>query len=60
MNLLGCSKENFYELMQLMNYKKDKEENTYRFLGESKKNKKMFYSNNDESPFNKLLSLNIK
>ena len=60
MNLLGCSKENFYELMRLMNYKKDKEENTYRFLGESKKNKKMFYSNNDESPFNKLLSLNIK
>ena len=25
MNLLGCSKENFYKLMTYMNYKKDKE-----------------------------------
>ena len=25
MNLLGCSKENFYKLMNYMNYKKDKE-----------------------------------
>ena len=24
MNLLGCSKENFYKLMTYMNYKKDK------------------------------------
>ena len=24
MNLLGCSKENFYKLMNYMNYKKDK------------------------------------
>ena len=25
MNLLGCTKENFYKLMAYMNYKKDKE-----------------------------------
>ena len=42
MNLLGCTKENFYNLMKLMNYRKDKEEtDTYIFLGEKRpKNKK--------------------
>jgi ATP-dependent RNA helicase SUPV3L1/SUV3 len=60
MNLLGCSKENFYELMGLMKYKKEKEENTYMFVGEPKKNKKKFNNNRDTNPFNKLLSLNIK
>ena len=29
MNLLGCSKENFYKLMDYMNYKKDKVPDTY-------------------------------
>ena len=39
MNLLGCTKENFYKLMTYMNYKKDKiEEDTYIFRGEKKKN----------------------
>ena len=37
MNLLGCSKENFYKLMELMNYKRDKEKDAYIFLGEGKK-----------------------
>ena len=37
MNLLGCSKENFYKLMTYMNYKKDKETDTYVFIGERKK-----------------------
>ena len=36
MNLLGCTKENFYKLMTYMNYKKDKTEDTYIFLGEKK------------------------
>ena len=36
MNLLGCSKENFYKLMTYMNYKKDKTEDTYIFRGEKK------------------------
>ena len=34
MNLLGCTKENFYKLMKLMNYKRHKEKDTYLFLGE--------------------------
>ena len=60
MNLLGCSKENFYKLMELMNYKKDKEKDTYIFLGEDKKVKKIFKNKKTASPFDKLLSLNIK
>ena len=60
MNLLGCSKENFYRLMELMNYKKDKEKDTYIFLGEDKKVKKIFKNKKTASPFDKLLSLNIK
>ena len=61
MNLLGCSKEDFYKLMIKMNYKKDNnEENTYIFKGEIKKRKKYFKVNKNENPFNKLLSLNLK
>ena len=40
MNLLGCSKENFYKLMTYMNYKKDKAVDTYIFKGEKKKKRK--------------------
>ncbi len=60
MNLLGCSKENFFKLMNYMNYKKDKEEDTYIFKGEKKKKKKLFRFDNKENPFNKLRTLNIK
>ncbi|MFZ9715760.1 MAG: helicase, partial [Pelagibacteraceae bacterium] len=61
MNLLGCSKENFYKLMGLMNYKKSKEVDTYFFAGESKKIKnKMTGNQNKINPFSKLLELNIK
>tara|TARA_A100001011_G_scaffold400487_1_gene515420 strand:- start:1632 stop:4097 length:2466 start_codon:yes stop_codon:yes gene_type:complete len=60
MNLLGCSKENFYRLMGLMNYKKSKKEETYLFLGDVNKNKKLFKNKKSSSPFDKLLSLNIK
>ena len=60
MNLLGCSKENFYKLMTLMNYKKDKNEDTYIFYGETKKIKKILVNKKSSSPFSKLLSLNIK
>ena len=60
MNLLGCSKENFYKLMTYMNYKKDKEEDTYIFKGEKKKKEKIIRFDKKENPFNKLLSLNIK
>ena len=60
MNLLGCSKENFYKLMTYMNYKKDKAIDTYIFKGERKKKEKIIRFDKKENPFNKLLSLNIK
>jgi ATP-dependent RNA helicase SUPV3L1/SUV3 len=60
MNLLGCSKENFYKLMTYMNYKKDKTIDTYVFKGEKKKKERMIKFDKKENPFNKLLSLNIK
>ena len=60
MNLLGCSKENFYKLMTYMNYKKDKAVDTYIFKGERKKKEKIIRFDKKENPFNKLLSLNIK
>ena len=60
MNLLGCSKENFYKLMNYMNYKKDKAVDTYIFKGEKKKKGKLIKFDKRENPFNKLLSLNIK
>jgi ATP-dependent RNA helicase SUPV3L1/SUV3 len=60
MNLLGCSKENFYKLMDFMNYKKDKSIDTYIFQGERKKKEKLIKIDKKENPFNKLLSLNIK
>jgi|TARA_B110000259_G_scaffold184597_1_gene231944 ATP-dependent RNA helicase SUPV3L1/SUV3 len=61
MNLLGCNKENFYQLMHLMNYKKSKDSDTYFFFGDGKKNKiKVITNKNKASPFSKLLALNIK
>ncbi len=60
MNLLGCSKDNFYRLMTYMNYKKDKAIDTYIFMGEKKKKEKIIRFDKKENPFKKLLSLNIK
>ena len=60
MNLLGCSKENFYKLMTYMNYKKDKTIDTYIFKGEKKKKEKIIRFDKKANPFNKLLSLNLK
>jgi ATP-dependent RNA helicase SUPV3L1/SUV3 len=60
MNLLGCSKENFYKLMNYMNYKKDKADDTYIFRGEKRKKGKIIRFDKKENPFKKLLSLNIK
>ena len=39
MNLLGCSKENFYKLMTYMDYKKDKVADTYILEGKKEKGK---------------------
>jgi len=60
MNLLGCTKENFYKLMTYMNYKKDKADDTYIFKGKKKKVDKFIKFDKKENPFKKLLSLNIK
>ncbi len=60
MNLLGCTKENFYKLMTYMNYKKDKSEDTYIFKGEKKSFSEVIKFDKKENPFKKLLSLNIK
>ena len=61
MNLLGCTKENFFKLMDLMNYRKSKDSDTYYFLSNNKKNKdKVAPNKNKVSPFSKLLALNIK
>ena len=60
MNLLGCSKEDFFTLMNYMNYKKDKEPETYIYRGEKTKKDKIIRFDKKENPFNKLLSLNIK
>ncbi len=60
MNLLGCTKENFYKLMTYMNYNKDKADDTYVFKGKKKKIDKLIKFDKKENPFNKLLSLNIK
>ena len=60
MNLVGCSKENFYKLMDYMDYKKDKSLDTYIFKGEKRKKEKILRFDKKENPFNKLLSLNIK
>ena len=46
--------------MTLMNYKKDKDKDTYFFSGDKKKSKKTFKSKSLSSPFEKLASLNIK
>ena len=60
MNLVGCSKENFYKLMTYMNYQKDKVKDTYIFKGEKKRKEKFIKFDKKENPFNKLLSLNLK
>jgi len=61
MNLLGCSKENFFKLMDLMSYKKSKKTDTYYFAGEYMQNKEKIIIKKDKTnPFSKLLALNIK
>jgi len=61
MNLLGCTKENFFKLMNLMNYKKSKDSDTYYFSGDRKESKeKIIINKNKANPFSKLLELNIK
>ena len=61
MNLLGSSKENFYELLNLMNYKKkNKEKDIFFYTGERNSKKKAMFIDKKNSPFKKLMSLNLK
>ena len=60
MNLLGCTKENFYKLIELMSYKKSKNSDTYYFTGDDKKDIKKIVDKKDTNPFSKLLELDIK
>ncbi len=61
MNLLGSSKENFYELLNLMNYKKkNKEKDIFFYTGERNNKKKAVFIDKKNSPFKKLMSLNLK
>ena len=61
-NLIGCTKDIFYKLIILMNYKKGKEIDIYHFRGDKRKKVENFkkIKNEKENPFNKLLNLNIK
>ena len=61
MNLLGSSKENFYQLLDLMNYKReDKKKDIFSYTGDKKIRKKTKFINKNNNPFKKLMSLNLK
>ena len=64
MNLLGSSKENFYKLLSLMNYrKKDKDKDIFYYTGDVQKRKKNQFIGKirkKDNPFQKLTELNIK
>tara|TARA_B100000929_G_scaffold7719_1_gene6443 strand:+ start:968 stop:3439 length:2472 start_codon:yes stop_codon:yes gene_type:complete len=61
MNLLGSSKENFYQLLDLMNYKREgKKKDIFLYTGDKKIRKKTKFINKNNNPFKKLISLNIK
>ena len=61
MNLLGCSKENFFKLMNLMNYRKENNGiDVYSYKGYRKEKNKVKFTNKKDNPFKKLMSLNLK
>ena len=62
MNLLGCKKENFVQLMDYMNYKKDRanQDNTFVYKGEKKIKKFRKFAKKNDNPFKKLESLSFK
>ena len=61
MNLLGCSKENFFEIMYLMNYRKEKNKSDlFSYKGYKKSKDKVNFINKKDNPFKKLMSLNLK
>ena len=64
MNLLGSSKENFYKLLNLMNYrKKDKDKDIFYYTGDGQKRRRSQFLgkiSKKDNPFQKLTELNIK
>ena len=65
-NLIGCSKENFYKLLDLMQYKpkktKDSKEELFVYKPKSlkKENRKRSTKVNKDSPFEKLTELRFR
>ncbi len=60
-NLIGCTRENFFELMKLMNYKKDKDkQDLFIYKGEKKSKKINKFVKKNDSPFKKLETLSLK
>lgn len=65
-NLIGCNKENFYKLLNLMQYKaqkdKDNKEDLFVYKPKffKKENKKRYGKDNNDNPFNKLISLRLR
>ena len=65
-NLLGCSKENFFKLLELMQYKKIKAENNKEEIFAYKpkkiriKNEKIVKNSKHNSPFNKLSEIRFR
>jgi ATP-dependent RNA helicase SUPV3L1/SUV3 len=65
-NLLGCSKENFFKLLELMQYKKIKNENKKEeiFVYKPKKikikNEKIVKNSKQNNPFSKLSEIRFR
>ena len=60
MNLLGCSKEDFFKVMGLMDYKKEKKDEDIFIYKGSKKINKIKFLKRKNNPFQKLSALNLK
>ena len=65
-NLLGCSKENFFKLLELMQYKKiktkDSKEETFAYkpIKIKIKNEKVAKNSKQNSPFSKLSEIRFR
>jgi len=65
-NLIGCSKENFYKLLNLMHYKavktKDIDEDLFEYKPRylKKENRKKANKTNKDNPFEKLTELRFR
>ena len=62
LNLLGCKKEDFIKLIEIMGYKTfyKNEEVYFKYLPKKTKNLKSHYKNNNDNPFGILNQLNLK